>query len=158
MPFVTHVRCSAAMRSCPRYSASQQESALMAQPDILGVVAEEPLPCTGAVPLACVKGDAQKEALAEAAGPGKGPELVSESVSAGRPHQPGSSKPIAGRGPAEPPRDAASAPAARVVTKDAALPDQANADNRSLGRAPAAPADGTPAQGAKQVILCLGTS
>ncbi|CAK0734199.1 hypothetical protein CVIRNUC_000397 [Coccomyxa viridis] len=110
----------------------------------------EPLPCTGAVPLACVKGDAQEEALAEAAGPGKGPELVSESVSAGRPHQPGSSKPTAGKGPAEPPRDAASAPVARVGTKDAALPDQAYADNSSLGRAPAAPADGTPAQGPKQ--------
>ena len=114
------------------------------------------MPCTGAVPLACVKGDAQEEALAEAAGPGKGPELVSESVSAGRPHQPGSSKPTAGKGPAEPPRDAASAPVARVGTKDAALPDQAYADNSSLGRAPAAPADGTPAQGPKQVILWPG--
>ena len=29
MPFVTHVRRSAVVRSCPRYSASQQESALM---------------------------------------------------------------------------------------------------------------------------------
>ena len=101
--------------------------------------------------MARLKGDAQKELPAEAAGPSKGHEHVSEGVSCECPFQPDSSKQTAGKAPAEPPRDASSAPAARVVSKEAAPPDQANADSRSLDRALAVPADSTPAQDPRQV-------